>query len=187
MSDCSSTEEHLHKQIKEFQIYRTKNTPLSQKGFTLMYSCYFNFPVSVHTEKKYASPSCFSNIINFFFDSYTAIHHSHVTRKIHSYAHKFCNKKVRKLTDKSGQYFSCIFHNVFRFDITFLTKGLWLYLWRTKDVSILGSRLTSLKSHNIGRHINFIDSTKYYQQPLLKLVRSTDVNKKQRIRSLFLD
>ena len=73
------------------------------------------------------------------------------------------------MTKKNGQYFSCIFHNGFRFDMTFLTEGLWLSLWQTKDVTLLGSGLTTLKAVNIGRHVKFIDSTKYYQQPLSKL------------------
>ena len=71
--------------------------------------------------------------------------------------------------------------------MTFLTKGLWLSLWQTQDFSLLGSGLTALKSYTLGRHVKFIDSVKYYQQPLAKLARSTDANEKKRIRSLFLD
>ena len=93
--------------------------------------------------------------------------------EILGYAHNFCNKQVRQLTEKSGQYFSCIFHNGFRFDMTFLTKGIWLSFWQTQDVSLLGSGLTTLKSYDIGRHVKFIDSVKYYQQSLSKLARST--------------
>ena len=77
--------------------------------------------------------------------------------EILGYAHNFCNKQVRQLTEKSGQYFSCIFHNGFRFDMTFLTKGIWLSFWQTQDVSLLGSGLTTLKSYDIGRHVKFID------------------------------
>ena len=91
------------------------------------------------------------------------------------------------MTEKNGQYFSCVFHNVFRFDMTFLTKGLWISLWKTEDVTLLGSGLTILKAYNIGRNIKYIDSTNYYQQPLSKLARSTDPNEKKRIKSLFID
>ena len=91
------------------------------------------------------------------------------------------------MMDKSGQYFSCIFHNGSRFDIIFLTKGFWLSLWQTQDVSVLGSGLTSLKSYNLGCHVKFIDSVKYHQQPLAKLARSTNKNEKKRTPSLFLD
>ena len=99
----------------------------------------------------------------------------------------FCNKKVRELTEKSEQYFSYVFHNGFRFDITFLTKGLWLSLGQTLDVSLLGSGLTTLKSYTLGRYVKFVDSIKYYRQPLPKLARSFDANENKRIRGLFLD
>ena len=115
------------------------------------------------------------------------IHHSHVTREIYGYAHNVCNKMVRELTEKSRQYFSCVFHNGFRFDMTFLTKTFWLSLWETQDFSLLGSGLTTLRSYTLGRHVKFIDSVKFYQQPLVKLARTADANEKKRIRSLFLD
>ena len=88
------------------------------------------------------------------------------------------------MMDKSGQYFSCIFNNGFRFN---MTKGLWFSLWQTQDVSLLESCLTSLKSYSLGCHVKFIDSVKYCQQPLAMLARSTDKNEKNRIHSLFLD
>ena len=86
------------------------------------------------------------------------------------------------MENNRGQYFSCIFHNGFK-----LTKGLWLSLWQTKDVSLLGSGLTNLKSYTIGNHIKFIDSVKYYQQPLLKLASSANAEEQSRIKSLFLE
>ena len=70
--------------------------------------------------------------------------------------------------------------------MTFLTKGLWLSFWQTKDVTLLGSGLTTLKAFNIGRHVKFIGSTKYYQQPLSKLARSTDPNEKRELKACLL-
>ena len=52
---------------------------------------------------------------------------------------------------------------------------------------MLGSGLICLKAYNIGRHIKFIDSIKYYQQPLSKLARSANAKEQARIKSLFLD
>ena len=89
-----------------------------------MYSLYIDFPGDFNTDKKSVSPSYFSDICNVFFDSHKVIHHSHVTREIFGYAHNFYNKKVREMTKKGPQCFSWIFHNGFRFDMTFLTKGL---------------------------------------------------------------
>ena len=63
--------------------------------------------------------------------------------------------------------------------MTILTKGLWLSLWQTQDFSLLGSGLTILKSCAHGRQVRFIDSVKYYQQPLAKPARSTDADKKK--------
>ena len=71
--------------------------------------------------------------------------------------------------------------------MTFLTNDIWLSLWKTLDVSLLGSGLTKLKSYTISNHVKFIDSIKYYQQPLLKLARSTEPAEEKRIFSLFLD
>ena len=110
----------------------------------------------------------FLAISNCFFDGFKVIHHFHVTREIHDYAHNFCNKQVRELTEKSDQYFSCIFHNGFRFDMTFLTKGTWLSLWQTRDVSALGSGLTTLKSYIVGRHVTLIDSGQILSTTSLK-------------------
>ena len=59
--------------------------------------------------------------------------------------HSFSNKKVTEMSENSGQYFSCVFHNGFRFDMTFLTKVIWLSLWKMQEVSLLGSSLTELK------------------------------------------
>ena len=50
----------------------------------------------------------------------------------------------------------------------------------------MGSGLTNLKFYIIGRHVKFIDSVKYYQQPLSKLARSTTSEEKIRIECLFL-
>ena len=71
--------------------------------------------------------------------------------------------------------------------MTFLTKAIWLSLWKTQDVSLLGSGLTKLKSYTTGSHVKLIDSIKHYQQLLSKLARSTDPLEKKRISSLFLD
>ena len=144
-----------------------------------MYSWYVYFPGDFRTEKRFFCPSFFSDISNVFFDSFKVILHQHLTREIYGYPHNFCNKKVRELAEKSGQYFSCDFHNGFRFDTTFLTKGLQLSLWQTQDVCLLGSGLTTLKSYTFSRHAKSIDSVKYYQQPLAKLARSTDANEKK--------
>lgn len=91
------------------------------------------------------------------------------------------------MSENGGQYFSCVFHNGFRFDMTFLTKVIWLSLWKMQEVSLLGSSLTELKSYTLGRHRKFIDSVKYYQQSLAKLAKSANEDEKKRIVRFFLD
>ena len=69
-----------------------------------MRSRYIDFPGDFRTGKRFVS-FIFSDISNVFFDSFKVIHHAHVTREIYSYAHKFCNKKVRELTEKVDSIF----------------------------------------------------------------------------------
>ena len=126
------------------------------KAFALMYSQYIGFPGDFRTKKRFVSPSFFSDMSNVIFDSFKVIHHSHITGEIYGYAYNFCNKKVKELTENSGQYISCVFHNGFRFDITFLTIGL--SLWKTQYVSLEFSGLTTLKSYTLGRDVKLIDS-----------------------------
>ena len=71
--------------------------------------------------------------------------------------------------------------------MTFLRKGIWLSLWQTQNISLLRSSLTTLKCYNIGCHVKFIVSVKYYQQPLSKLARSTNKIEKEKIKTLFVD
>ena len=73
------------------------------------------------------------------------------------------NGKIREVTDNKGQFFSCVLHNEFKLDMTFLAKGIWLSQWKTQVIYLLGSSFTDLKSYNIGKHIKVIDSMKYCQ------------------------
>ena len=176
MADCSVAD-HIHKQIKEFKIYRNKNATPKQKAFALIYSRYIDFPTDCRTGKRFVSPSFSSDIGSVFFDSFKVIHHSHVNREIYGYAHNFSNEKVRRLTEKSGQYFSCVFHNGFRHDV--FNKRTLAFSLQTQDVSPLGSGLTTLKSYTLGCHVKFIDSVKYYQQPLENLCGVTTLTRKK--------
>ena len=49
------------------------------------------------------------------------LHRSHVTGKIHGYAHNFC---IMKRRENSQMQFSCIAHNFLGFDMFFLLKGI---------------------------------------------------------------
>ena len=81
MVDCS-TVDHIHKQIKEFKIHRNKNATPKQKAIALMYVRYIDFPGVFRIEKRFVSPSFFSDISNVFFDLFKVIHHSPITREM---------------------------------------------------------------------------------------------------------
>ena len=86
------------------------------------------------------------------------LHHSHMTGKIISYAHYFCNMKVRE----NQNQFSCIAHNFSGFDMFFLIKGIRLSVWGTKDLNIGGTGLTNIKFASIGTQVKLIDMIKYF-------------------------
>ena len=125
-------------------------------ALALVYTRYIKFPEENVPSKKYANASFFNGIVSCFCDGHKVIHYSHITRENYGYVHNFCNKKVREMTGRNGavrevthnngQHFSSVFHNGFKFDMTLLTKGKWLPLWKTQDISLLGSSLTDLKS-----------------------------------------
>ena len=71
--------------------------------------------------------------------------------------------------------------------MTFLTKGIWLFLLEDSGRFFAWEWFNNIKTYNIGRHVKFIDYIKHYQQPLSKLARSTNPTEKKRISSLFLD
>ena len=68
------------------------------------------------------------------------IHHSHVTRKIIGYAHKYCNLQARE------NYFTIpvIAHNQFRFDFFLFLKGLRPRVWETTEINIVGENATDI-------------------------------------------
>ena len=82
------------------------------------------------------------------------LHHSHVTHIIYSYAHDFCNVKVRENQNE----FSCIAHNFFEF----LIKGIRISVWETKDINIGRTGLTNINFASISSQVKFIDTIKYF-------------------------
>ena len=59
MPECS-TNEQIHKQIKDFKIIGGKKTTLKQKAFALMYCRYIDFPDDLAPNKKSSLPNFFS-------------------------------------------------------------------------------------------------------------------------------
>ena len=93
-------------------------------------------------------------------------HHSHITGKIHGYAHDFCNTKV---TEKTALDIPVIAHNLFGFDLYYFIKGYIASTWCSKELNIRGPNLTQISFSNIAGEIKFIDNLKHYQKRLAEL------------------
>ena len=106
------------------------------------------------------------------------IHHSHITGKIIGNAHNFCNQKIRE----NKNTISIFAHNLFSYDFFFVMKGLRLSVWRTKNLSIGGKGINDINYANISDQVKFIDTIKYYQEPLASLAKNTEQNEKENIK-----
>ena len=104
----------------------------------------------------------------------THIHHSQIAGDIIVYGHSLCNMKVRENKYK----ITVVAHNLFRFDIFFLLKGLRTAVWRTRDINV-GARTLSFA--NISNQIIFFDTIKYFQQSLGVLAKGLTDNEKSAI------
>ena len=91
------------------------------------------------------------------------LHHSHVTGKITSYSHSYCNQKIRENHFKMP----VVTHNLFRFELFFLLKGLRAGVWRRKDIKIGGKNAADVNFASIRNQIQFLDTIKYFQESLV--------------------
>ena len=115
------------------------------------------------------------------------VHHSHVSGNIHGYVHDFCNKKVKELHNLPISVFA---HNLFRFDFFFVLKGLRLSVWRAKDLNMGGKSIRNMICANIVDQAKFINTIKFYQEPLHALAASMEPAEHENIKksiSRFLE
>ena len=91
------------------------------------------------------------------------LHHSHVTGKITSYSHSYCNQKVTENHFK----IPVVTHNLFRLELFFLLKGLRAGVWRRKDIKIGGKNAADVNFASIRNQIQFLDTIKYFQESLV--------------------
>ena len=115
-----------------------------------------------------------------FTNDQRVIHYPHVTGKIIGYAHDFCNEKVKE------NYFTIpvFVHNQFRFDVFFFLKGIKPSVWETKQISIGGKNATSINFAIIKNQVQFIDTTKFFQQSLASLGDSMTETERKNARDL---
>ena len=106
------------------------------------------------------------------------LHHSHVTGKIFSYAHDFCNWKIRE----NKTEISVLPHKFFGFDAFFFIKGYQTTTWGNRDVSIDRNNLTHIYCASInGGEVKCIDTLKYYQKSLAQLASTLTDNEKSTV------
>ena len=75
-----------------------------------------------------------------------------------------------------------IAHNQFRFYFFFYLKGIKPYVWETKQISISGKNATSINYAIIKNQVQFIDTTKFFQQNLAILGDSRTETERENVR-----
>ena len=147
-----------------------------------MYREIFDFPgdtreISLIVSKNFVSP-----VINLLYCDIW-VHHSHVSENIHGYAHDFCNRKVKELNNQPISVFT---YNLFRFDFFFVLKGLRLSVWRSKGLNMGGKGIRNMSYASIADQVMFIDTIKFYQEPLHALAASMEPAEHENIRNLSI-
>ena len=172
----------IKEKILDVKIKNNKNSKISKftlQLYAFVYQRIFDFPKKFDYETLTTT-----NLFEYIYKIINVkihLHHSHITGKIIGYAHDFCNNKVRENNDN----ISCIAHNFFGFDMYFLIKGIQVSVWRTKDINIGGSGLTSINYANFGQ-MKFIDTMKYFLSSLGKLAETLDETEKERVEKLTM-
>ena len=106
--------EDIEKVLVPKKPFSRKQELFHDKMVAFLYSNLIAFCITDKIKGIPISQKFISNI-KAILDNTRCIHHSHVTREIHGYAHTFCNEKVRE------NYFKIpvVTHNLFRFDFFF--------------------------------------------------------------------
>ena len=107
------------------------------------------------------------------------LHHSHVTDEVIRNTHNFFNLKVRENKD----VISSIAHNFFGFDIYFFLKVIRFSAWKTKDINIGWTGLTTVSFASIDQ-LKLIDTVKYFQKSPGKLAETLSADEKYAIQKL---
>lgn len=109
------------------------------------------------------------------------LHHSHITGQIYGYVHDFCNTT---LIEKSTPEIPFVAHNFFGFDLFHYIKAYIVSAWCTKELNIRGTNLTHANYCNISGDIRIIDSFKFYQQSLNKLLSTLKAQEENAVKKL---
>ena len=154
------------------------------KTLLFVYSKIFEFAGYDREINVFVSKNFVNSVLKLLF-SETNIHHSHVSGNIIGYVRNFCNQKVK---ENYKQTISVFAHNLLRFDFFFVFKGLRMSVWKTKDLNMGGKGIRNLSYANIGDQVKFIDTIKFYQEPLHASAASMEPTEQRRNikRSIFV-
>ena len=160
LDNLYSTIDELKEDIDNVVVSKKRfcKTDFSDKIISFIYSSLIKF---AETDKVKGIPMSknFTDNLKEIMKNRTHIHRSHISGEIIGYAHSYCNYKVRENKTK----ISVAAHNLFRFDLFFLLKGLGASAWKTKVISKGGKNPTNINFANIGNQVIFIDTIKYFQ------------------------
>ena len=178
--DCTDFIE-VKEKVSDVEVKSKQTTKIPKftlQLYAFVYQRIMRFP-KTNFEIKTVTTSNLFEFVHKIINVKINLHHSHITGKIISYIHDFCNLQVRENKD----VIPCIVHNFFNFDMIFLLKTVRLSVWRTKDIHIGGKNLTDLNYASIDK-FKFIDTMKYYQSSLGKLSETLTEKEKDNITKL---
>ena len=180
MSSNSEIDEIVEK-IKKIKTSRDDDLKATkEKTIGFLYSKSINFlPTDKVKEDFPISDKFLSNVIAIF-KNQVVLHQSHVTGKIISYAHDFCNQKCKE----NYCTIPVMAHNQFRFDFFLSLKGIRPSVWETTDISIGGENPTDVNFAIIKNQVRFIDTIKYFQQSLGSLADSMTDTERDNVRNI---
>ena len=135
-----------------------------------VYRQIFDFAGDDREISLFVSKNFVSSVVNMLYTD-VVLYHSHVSGSIQGYIHDFCNKKLKEIYHRPISMFA---HNLFKFDFFFAMKEYRLSVWRTKDLNMGGKGIRNMSYASILDQVKFIDTIKFYQEPLHTLAASME-------------
>ena len=176
-----SIDELVENEIKKFEVKHNKAMKIPKftlQLYSFLYDCLMNFPELKFDEVKTITTKGFMQELHRVVNYKVHIHHSHVTGRIHGYAHDFCNWKIRE----NYLFVPLMGHNFLGFDIYYMVKGYRSSVWGTNEFRMGGTNLINVNFANISTQIKIIDTLKYYQTSLANVSSTATATEKKNIK-----
>ena len=177
--------EELFKEISEHKIKnfigvkRQRQNQIKTRSF--VYQNIFEFPGYNQQINVFYSKNFLDSVLSLLYSD-VVLHQSHATGKIIGYVHNVRNQKVREYK----RTISIFAHNLFRLDFFFVLKGLRLSVWRTKNLNMGERAIRDFNYANSSDQVMFIDTIKFYQEPLYMLGNSVEANEEENFKKSII-